>query len=244
MTLFLIREEWFTFFFFRSSKSHAHLSPLTLFRRIHPMPHVILCKILWCGLSTHHPTCELEDHPLPVAHYYAFNSFTAIRPLSMCHPIMCHGVMIILILNTEWAETFKKILFLVDVEGGFQEHALPVAVYEQVPTMLYAFFWVTPWRLNFICRRFGTLCLFRLHRWINPLNPELNPICYLLALLAHHFLHVSRIRVKSLTHWHTQTSLRRPDSLAPLIQSRLWDAIQRPTQHHSTTGVCIEVNKN
>jgi len=34
----------------------------------------------------------------------------------------------------------------------------------------------------------------------NPLNTELNPICYLLALLgAHHFLHVSRIRVKSLT---------------------------------------------
>ena len=34
---------------------------------------------------------------------------------------------------------------------------------------------------------------------INPLNAELNPICYLLALLgAHHFLHVSRIRVKSL----------------------------------------------
>ena len=35
---------------------------------------------------------------------------------------------------------------------------------------------------------------------INPLNPEINPICYLLALLgAHHFLHVSRIRVKLLT---------------------------------------------
>ena len=35
---------------------------------------------------------------------------------------------------------------------------------------------------------------------INPLNPELNPMCCLLALLgAHHFLHVSRIRVKSLT---------------------------------------------
>jgi len=35
---------------------------------------------------------------------------------------------------------------------------------------------------------------------INPLNPELNPICYLLVLLgAHHFLHVSRIRVKLLT---------------------------------------------
>ena len=37
-------------------------------------------------------------------------------------------------------------------------------------------------------------------RRVNPLNPELNPICYLLALLgAHHFLHVSRIRVKLLT---------------------------------------------
>ena len=34
---------------------------------------------------------------------------------------------------------------------------------------------------------------------VNILNPELNPICYLLALLAHHFLHVSRIRVKSLS---------------------------------------------
>ena len=35
--------------------------------------------------------------------------------------------------------------------------------------------------------------------FLNPLNAELNPICYLLALLAHHFLHVSRISVKSLT---------------------------------------------
>ena len=35
---------------------------------------------------------------------------------------------------------------------------------------------------------------------INPLNAELNPICYLLGLLgAHHFLYVSKIRVKSLT---------------------------------------------
>jgi transposase len=34
---------------------------------------------------------------------------------------------------------------------------------------------------------------------LNPLSPELNPICYLLALLAHNFLHVRRIRVKSLT---------------------------------------------
>jgi len=45
--------------------------------------------------------------------------------------------------------------------------------------------------------------IIRLKVWVvskqelNPLNAELNPICHLLALLgAHHFLHVSRIRVK------------------------------------------------
>ena len=36
--------------------------------------------------------------------------------------------------------------------------------------------------------------------YVNPLNAELNPICHLLALLGvYHFLHISRIRVKSLT---------------------------------------------
>jgi len=33
-----------------------------------------------------------------------------------------------------------------------------------------------------------------------PLNAELNPICHLLALGAHRILHVSRIRVKYLSH--------------------------------------------
>jgi len=32
--------------------------------------------------------------------------------------------------------------------------------------MLYAFFWVIPRRMTFICRRFGTHCLFHLHRRI------------------------------------------------------------------------------
>ena len=36
-------------------------------------------------------------------------------------------------------------------------------------------------------------------QFFNPLKPEFNPMFYLLALLgAHHFLHVSRIRVKLL----------------------------------------------
>jgi hypothetical protein len=33
---------------------------------------------------------------------------------------------------------------------------------------------------------------------VNPLNTKLNHICHLLALLAHHILHVSRIRVNTL----------------------------------------------
>ena len=69
-----------------------------------------------------------------------------------------------------------------------------------------------PSALLSVCFIFELLDVFRLNLVLgclqmkllavdfNPLNPELNPICYLLALLgAHHFLHVSRIRVKLLT---------------------------------------------
>ena len=46
----------------------------------------------------------------------------------------------------------------------------------------------------------GTPILYLGRTVLNPLKPELNPICYLLALLgAHNFLHVSRKRVKLLT---------------------------------------------
>jgi len=38
--------------------------------------------------------------------------------------------------------------------------------------MLYAFFWVSPRRLNFICRRFGTLCLFHIHRQVDEDGTE------------------------------------------------------------------------
>jgi len=49
------------------------------------------------------------------------------------------------------------------------------------------------------CRNALQLVFFKQDCSLNPLKPELNPICYLLALLAHHLLHVGRIRVKSLT---------------------------------------------
>jgi len=37
--------------------------------------------------------------------------------------------------------------------------------------MLYYFIWVIPWRLNFMCRRFGTQ--FHLFRWCNLLIPPM-----------------------------------------------------------------------
>jgi hypothetical protein len=43
--------------------------------------------------------------------------------------------------------------------------------------MLYAFFWVIPRRLNFICRRFGTLCLFHLHRQVGACRILHAPTC-------------------------------------------------------------------
>ena len=36
--------------------------------------------------------------------------------------------------------------------------------------MFYAFLWVIPRHLNFICQRFGTLCLFHLHRQVGVKN--------------------------------------------------------------------------
>ena len=64
---------------------------------------------------------------------------------------------------------------------------------------------------------------------INPLNPELNPICYLLALLAHHFLHVSRIRVKSLI-------LRLLMSYIYIYMERLFLMFLDHTQRRTTVG--------
>jgi len=36
--------------------------------------------------------------------------------------------------------------------------------------LLYAFFWVIPRRLNFMCQHFGTLCLFHLYRQVGMKN--------------------------------------------------------------------------
>jgi len=64
---------------------------------------------------------------------------------------------------------------------------------------------------------------------VNPLKPELTPICYLLALLSHYFLHVSRIMVKSL-------SLRLLMSYIYIYMERIFLMFLDHTQRRSTVG--------
>jgi len=53
---------------------------------------------------------------------------------------------------------------------------------------------IPPWHMSKVC--FEVINYRIVVELINPLNSELNPICYLLALFgAHHILHVSGIRV-------------------------------------------------
>jgi hypothetical protein len=37
-------------------------------------------------------------------------------------------------------------------------------------SIFVCFFWIIPWRLNFICQLFGKHCLFRLHSWAGMKN--------------------------------------------------------------------------
>jgi hypothetical protein len=64
--------------------------------------------------------------------------------------------------------------------------------------LLFSFYFVIS-GLQFIsvCEYFCTILDYYLPSYrLNPSNAELNPICHLLGLLvAHHILHVSRIRV-------------------------------------------------
>jgi hypothetical protein len=84
--------------------------------------------------------------------------------------------------------------------------------------------------------------------WINPLNADLNSICHLLALLgAHHILHVSRIRVNSITVWfwlfaeHSPRQRRRqnlpPDIYLWLVHSVIHTSPFNPPILWAATGL-------
>ena len=96
------------------------------------------------------------------------------------------------------------------------------------------------------------LCIKRLGVYllgysVNPLNPELHPICYLLALLgAHHFLHVSRIRVKSLTfrrlmsYIYTECNRRKGQNFGRVFLMLKYTDITQNTYEVCTKSSCTE----
>jgi hypothetical protein len=53
--------------------------------------------------------------------------------------------------------------------------------------MLYASFWVIPRHLEFKCRRFGTLCLFHLHRQVDVSRMKLGLRNFLFIV---HYTHI------------------------------------------------------
>jgi hypothetical protein len=77
--------------------------------------------------------------------------------------------------------------------------------------------------------------VFESDHHLNPLNAELNPICYLLALLgAHHFLHVSRIRVNAVSRQILLTA-----SLL-LAHTSLWVCVQGTRSTVSNFEVAVK----
>ena len=95
---------------------------------------------------------------------------------------------------TDGTANVDEIMVITNDVISFQWRSLYVVIH-------YLLFLLFPWCSHeFISSSMDVTHINHSNRsFLNPLYPELNPICYLLALLAYHFLHVSMIRVKSLT---------------------------------------------
>ena len=106
------------------------------------------------------------------------------------------------ILNV-WKSHFSLLTATYKIKSFFRKNIILACTFIFLSTDLYSLFTIRQMELPSFTTVDVTIWLTQislLTHIINPLSPELNPICYLLALLwAHYFLHVSRIRVKSLT---------------------------------------------
>jgi len=84
---------------------------------------------------------------------------------------------------------------------------------------MYAFFWVIRRRLKFICRRFGTLCLFNLHRLMNMEHTECSETsAYKLQTPGNypeerlqHSEHGESLKSRRRTHFMENMRLQRPE---------------------------------
>ena len=67
--------------------------------------------------------------------------------------------------------------------------------------MLYSFFWAIPLRLNFICWRLGTLCLFHLHWRCKQEDYNKQKLCTTCHLTHKHSVHRVAVATQIKT-WH------------------------------------------
>jgi hypothetical protein len=116
-------------------------------RNMHPsFPFHASVACMTCSLIQHvkNPSCL---HQISIAHY--------VRDIFR---------------TSKFVHIFWDILHVMPSKHKLFDHACICAVHHKETYLLYAFFWVIPRRLTFICRRFGTLRLFRIYRRVGTKN--------------------------------------------------------------------------
>ena len=66
---------------------------------------------------------------------------------------------------------FRRLISVLHTKGGKNRLIFRTLGPQKQIFLQYVFFWVIPQRLNFICRRFGTIYLFHFHRQM-PMKME------------------------------------------------------------------------
>ena len=136
---------------FNHSSTTDVLSRPTEYPQLHPTTH---CVNLW-------PVWSKESCRVPTNKYCT--NMRDCFSYSDCNNILLHSTQLSTTAQAQHQTTQGYCLWInkpdIDIDSWFQAFA--------VFCMFYAFFWVIPWRLKFICRRFGTPCLFHLHRQID-----------------------------------------------------------------------------
>ena len=103
------------------------------------------------------------------------------------------------------------------------EHSGPIQVCTGTALpLLCAFFWVITRRLEFICRRFGTICLFHLHRQVDVDVPAYEDGTECSETSAHKFQTPSNYPKESTQHTEQGESLKSRMPYLCLRSSFLW----------------------
>jgi len=111
-----------------------------------------------------HIKCAKSPFHLHSLHFVARTRSSSLQTVTICRRSRCVRQMTEFLIQAE--SNGEPLLFRKSVTEGGRKYLASWFQTFAVFCMLYVFFWVIPRRLNFICRRFGTLCLFHLHRQV------------------------------------------------------------------------------